>query len=675
MTPQSWTAANDLQYSGVQYDDPNRLYYQPTPTAAPYPYPYQLHTGHSENPFYNERQMVPAALPLADLLFSAKILDEKAIQILNQAPLEQAQEVLLSLGTHVRNPSAFVTSKLAELRDKAQQEAATASNAFEQDGKMTSTHTPAPESVAFWAHGKPWTLKWTSRERAIADLLSFNVIDIDCANLLHAATEEQLKALISSLKVDVHSPSRYLTSRISRLTKEAGFHSDNPPPAVRIPGSANATVVHELEGKNPWRDWKQTVNAGNASVISYCFNGKVCEIEWISPGEQSLRQLQHLQVLDAKCVDLLLTIPEQVAKEIISNISPEIRCPAAYVTSRARNYEIESQRDFVFQKALAEQKLSNGQLEELSNRHEVSFYANGTMHKMKWESGDQAAKVLEEMQVLDSSSAESLRKAPDAVSRMVVSLIGPEIRHPSKFVTATLKELVKRPSFSEMMTVYFNGTAHDIPWISQAVTVRSLHNMGILDKDSADALLETPEAAVKTILASLGPKVRNVNAYVCSRCKEWTNGGLNYQHDLAAFTSGIPLQSMYPIRKSGTDQQYIQQYEYPSAQAMAWRGDQNMHQFGGMLPMGHMYGMPPGDNSVISASGMRSSFAYNQQAGSRAPYTLAALGSDRVFRRWFFSGLNVVVCLVCFMLAVFGLRKFSCLQKTKQHVLQPLMHT
>lgn len=416
-------------------------------------------------------------------LLSLGVLDEGSADFLSKAPEQHAKEIVASLGPDVRNPSAFVTRKLRELRvDFASSHRA-----------ETAMAAPMPCVEQFLVHrnGAPVSLPWVSKEQAVECLVSWGVLDEGSADFLLKAPEQEAKQIISSLGPDVRNPSAFVTRKLKELMMEGTISPDALTPTP-------------------------------VSVIPIHFNGAMLTLQWFSK-EQALGDLVRSGVLDEGSADFLMKAPEQDAKDIVASLGPDVRNPSAFVTRKMKELRYGGQQP--------EHGKSLASLQTLVVHH------NGVPMTLDWFSAEQAIGQLASRGVLDEGSAEFLGRVPDDIAKEIVSALGPEVRNPSAFVTRKVKAALQsefpfkltevclqQPQGSQdspVVNVYHAGARVPVPWHSKAQAMEALVQRGILDQRSADFLVKIPDRAAREIVASLGPDVRNPSAFVTKEARKW----------------------------------------------------------------------------------------------------------------------------------------------------------
>mmetsp|Transcript_87853 Transcript_87853/g.137568 ORF Transcript_87853/g.137568 Transcript_87853/m.137568 type:complete len:366 (-) Transcript_87853:52-1149(-) len=223
-------------------------------------------------------------------LVSAGILDEGSADFLMQAPEPVAKDIVACLGPDVRNPSAFVTRKLKELR---------------ANGMLSQPSSADPdysETIMVHHNGQSIPIEWSTKEQAIADLQNLSVLDDGSADFLMKASSSLAKDIISSLGPDVRNPSAFVTRRCKELLKNGGELAYSPVPVSVV------TVFHDGVGH---------------------------PIEWRSR-ESALDQLMSRGILDERSADFLTKLSENAAWDIVSRLGPDVRNPSAFVTREAK---------------------------------------------------------------------------------------------------------------------------------------------------------------------------------------------------------------------------------------------------------------------------------------------------------------------------------------------------
>eukprot|EP00746_Dinoflagellata_sp_MGD_P151698 gnl/MRDRNA2_/MRDRNA2_83194_c0_seq4.p1 gnl/MRDRNA2_/MRDRNA2_83194_c0~~gnl/MRDRNA2_/MRDRNA2_83194_c0_seq4.p1 ORF type:complete len:792 (+),score=183.22 gnl/MRDRNA2_/MRDRNA2_83194_c0_seq4:78-2453(+) len=93
--------------------------------------------------------------------------------------------------------------------------------------------------------------------------------------------------------------------------------------------------------------------------------------------------------------------------------------------------------------------------------------------------------------------------------------------HPPPEVEAASRKMME----TNVYTVYQSGTPIQLEWTSQLEVASKMHELGILDKGSAEFLAKAPEDAAKQVVSTLGPHITNYSAVVTKRLKEMMNSG------------------------------------------------------------------------------------------------------------------------------------------------------
>jgi len=424
------------------------------------------------------------------------VLDEGSADFLLKAPERDAKEIVASLGPDVRNPSAFVTRKLKELRhDFARQEVGTGHRA-----------EPAPqaacEHVLIHHNGALVQLPWVSKEQAVECLMRWGVLDEGSSDFLLKASEQEAKQIISSLGPDVRNPSAYVTRKLKELMRDAHVNTEMMPPAAPV------------------------------DTVPFHHNGSLLTLQWYSK-EQAVGDLVRSGVLDEGSADFLMKAPEHEAKDIIASLGPDVRNPSAFVTRKM--------------KELRHTGVPWEHSGPQSSTQTLVIHHNGVPVTLEWFSAEQAIQQLASLGVLDEGSAEFLGKVNEEAAKEIVSALGPEVRNPSAFVTRKVKAALHSDAplrFAEqlgapaggtprgshtaaateepqMLTVYHNGTRLALTWHFQQQALEELVARGVLDQRSADFLAKLPERTARDIVASLGPDVRNPSAFVTKEARKW----------------------------------------------------------------------------------------------------------------------------------------------------------
>ncbi|CAK0817768.1 unnamed protein product [Prorocentrum cordatum] len=476
--------------------------------------------------------------PLVDFLVSRHILDDRSAGALRKAPRESAIEVLVSLGPEVRNPSAFVTRRLAPSmghQDNGAAPAGAGGSWHPNQGEMNRSETPGVIHV--WANGHQQELFWTSQEQAVSDLKSWGVLDDASGDFLLKASEQDAMDVISAIGPAVKNPSAFVTRKLQNLKGSAAAHQPD-----------STALVTPVEG----------------GPVQVFFNGEYHELPWNSRDE-ALAQLVSMGVLDEGSADFLKKAPEVHAKSVIASLGPEVRNPSAFVTRKL--------------KALRAQDTGMSYDSGGSWRKDdvIMVHFGGSAKPLQWQTRDTALAQLKEWGVLDEVSADFLSKAPEHCAKEIIGSIGPEVRNPSAFVTRKVKEL-QQAGFTEQrndrgggmlgpgmggcgmgmggcgmggcgmggcgmggcgmggcgmgmgmggcgMGMGMGGMGGGMCRGSTQEMVGNLMKQGVLDSSSADLLMQIPEQRAQEILSGLGPDVRNPSAWVTRKIKEIMTGG------------------------------------------------------------------------------------------------------------------------------------------------------
>jgi len=486
----------------------------------------------SRSPRRDAHHRAPGALPLADLLLERGILDERSAELLRRAPRRAAEDVLLALGPDVRNPSAFVTRKLAPRHPGGEQQqppagagappsllqapgggaaAALAPLLPPQAWAAAPFSCPPPaagagEVILVHCNGLARPLLWRSQAGAAAELLAWGVLDEGSADFLAKAPEREAREIVASLGPDVRNPSAFVTRKIRELLREGPPGLDAPPP-------------------------------GMVDTIPFHHNGALLTLQWFSK-EQALGDLVRSGVLDEGSADFLMKAPEQEVKDIIASLGPEVRNPSAFVTRKVR--------ELLGGGGPPPQELprgAGGGGGGGGGGQTLVIHHSGAALALEWHSAEQAIGQLAAWGVLDEGSAEFLGKVPEEVARDIVSSLGPEVRNPSAFVTRKVKAALQSeasPRLAEQasmanfrgaheapadeepyaVTIYHNGARLAVPWHSQLQALEELVAQKILDQRSADFLAKLPEQTARDIVASIGPDVRNPSAFVTKEARK-----------------------------------------------------------------------------------------------------------------------------------------------------------
>lgn len=444
-------------------------------------------------------------MPLAEFLLQRGILDERSVDFLKKAPVRLAGETLLSLGPEVRNPSAYITGKLAPhisepavthvggsleataawrgsstspVQGAPQRHVIGAASAGHVIGSVNAVQVPPPaanggEAITVHVNGSPRTLHWTSLQQAVDQLLVWNVLDDGSADFLMKASEAEAKEIVASLGPEVRNPSAFVTRKLKYSTAQEGSSLGGA--LSTPPAAAETLMIHH--------------------------NGVQLRLEWQSQ-EQAVAQLTQMGVLDEGSADFLMKAPENIAKDIVSSLGPDVRRPSAFVTRRLR------------------------ELSQDAGHEVLTIHHKGVPFQLRWTSQAAAVGQLQSMGMLDEGSADFLMKASEPIAKDIVASLGPDVRNPSAFVTSRMKELRGgavqhvEPMLPKL-TVHINGAPSVLEWRSREQVLEQLIVAGVLDQQSADFLTKVPEKAAWDILSALGPDVRNPSAFVTREARRY----------------------------------------------------------------------------------------------------------------------------------------------------------
>jgi hypothetical protein len=320
----------------------------------------------------------------------------------------------------------------------------------------------------------------------MGDLVTWGVLDEGSADFLMKVDEQDAKQIVASIGPEVRNPSAFVTRKVNELVRQ-----DAPP----LPGGAGTSGV-----------------AFEALTIYH--NGTSKLLQWFSK-EQALATLKRWGVLDEPSAAFLMKASEELVKDIVGSLGPDVRNPSAYTTRRLKEFQRNG--------ALPDEVPPKNQSTE-----SMYIHHNGVPKLLHWFSAEQAIARLQGEGIIYALSADFLKKIPESMAKEIVSSLGPEVRNPSAFVTKRARELLqgeapasaqppRPPAIS--VTVYHNGVPVKIPWHSQTQALDTLVDQGILDQRSADFLQKLPETAAWEILANVGPEVRNPSAFVTREAK------------------------------------------------------------------------------------------------------------------------------------------------------------
>lgn len=425
-------------------------------------------------------------LPLAELLLQHKILDERSVELLRRAAPGAAEEVLLSLGPEVRNPSAYVTTRLSQLPPNAV--APAGPSGASPSGPPppppppnTSLPTPwrsAPATVlTIHCGGTQRALAWLSQEQVVEDLLKWRLLDEGSAKVLRHAPEHIAREVVGLLGPELRNPPAFVVSKIRELVADGGH-------------------AEESRRRAP------------AETFTLYHHGKPRAFEWTS-ASQVAGDLLRWGILDESSSDLLALAPDETARQVLAALGPDVRNPSAVVTTRLKELRMEGRSMDEPMRAQPEN---------------ITVWTNGEPRNLEWYTKAQAIEDLVVSGVLDQSSGAMLAEAPDEDVKQIVASIGKEVRNPSAYVTKRLREafphLDNARRHVEKVLFHHNGEAKTLEWISASHAARELARLGVLDESSAETLATASEEGAKHIVMSIGPETRNPSAYVTKRVRE-----------------------------------------------------------------------------------------------------------------------------------------------------------
>jgi len=357
------------------------------------------------------RNGAPVQLPWAsrdqavECLVSWGVLDEGSADFLCKVPEHEARQIVSSLGPDVRNPSAFVTRKIRELLREG----------------PPGLDAPPPgmvDTIPFHHNGALLTLQWFSKEQALGDLVRSGVLDEGSADFLMKAPEQEVKDIIASLGPEVRNPSAFVTRKVRELLGGGG------PPPQELPRGAGGGGG----------------GGGGGQTLVIHHSGAALALEWHS-AEQAIGQLAAWGVLDEGSAEFLGKVPEEVARDIVSSLGPEVRNPSAFVTRKVKAaLQSEASPRLAEQASMANFRGAHEAPAD-EEPYAVTIYHNGARLAVPWHSQLQALEELVAQKILDQRSADFLAKLPEQTARDIVASIGPDVRNPSAFVTKEARKL------------------------------------------------------------------------------------------------------------------------------------------------------------------------------------------------------------------------------------------
>lgn len=273
------------------------------------------------------------------------VLDENSADYIMKASEHEAKMVVSSLGPDVRNPSAFVTRKLRELRREGGNTGGHASFMDQQDWEV----------VSVYANGAQLSLPWHNKEQALRDLVDWGVLDEGSADFLMKAPEQEAKDIVSSLGPEVRNPSAFVTRRLKELRAVAkdvfwepipeqhshGFQGSACPagPAAFFGRNGGDNMFGTWQSAPPMMEHSSDRSMHPGQTITVYHNGVPVTVMWQSQA-QALQELLSRGVLDQRSADFLAKIPEASAWEILAALGPDVRNPSAFVTREARKLQM-----------------------------------------------------------------------------------------------------------------------------------------------------------------------------------------------------------------------------------------------------------------------------------------------------------------------------------------------
>lgn len=177
-------------------------------------------------------------------------------------------------------------------------------------GSFTNVRTKSeghPARLSVYHNGEWKSLDWASKQKAVATLIEWNLLDSGSACFLMKASDDQAKLIISSLGPDARNPSAVVTKKLKDLQRRGELRDDGAAPLF---DAVDIVVVY--------------------------VNGAPRGLKWFSHG-QAVRTLTDWGLLDADSAKYLLKAPEKQAKEVVSNLGPNARNPSAVVTGMLNN--------------------------------------------------------------------------------------------------------------------------------------------------------------------------------------------------------------------------------------------------------------------------------------------------------------------------------------------------
>lgn len=379
-------------------------------------------------------------------LLGMGVLDEMSADYLAKAPEHEGKEVVAKLNAEVRNPPAFVTKSLkyaanARVHGPAHH-IGVAVPSF--DGNVVPIHV----------NGQAIDLTWESKDQALQQLVEWQVLDETSADYLAKASEHEARTIVAALDEKVRNPSAFVTKKMKELQQNG-------------PLSA-------LSGLHA---------SGASDEVQFYHQGNKLTLTWSSK-EVALEELKSYGILDDVCIDYLMKTTDYVAKDIISQLGPDVRNPSAFVTKKLKG--LQPQQAATWAGVMQAQQTAG---HWAASNWQVAPSGQAPAHeggKFGWQHSGKAT-------CKGKGGGGGLGK--NGVQQPVVP--------------------------GTQVTVYLGGAPMTVDWHSREQVLQQLMEQGILDKPSTEFLAKISEQGTLEILSNLGPDVRNPSAYATKEAKKY----------------------------------------------------------------------------------------------------------------------------------------------------------
>eukprot|EP00812_Abedinium_dasypus_P009021 NODE_2740_length_884_cov_488.034982.p1 GENE.NODE_2740_length_884_cov_488.034982~~NODE_2740_length_884_cov_488.034982.p1 ORF type:complete len:267 (+),score=77.22 NODE_2740_length_884_cov_488.034982:59-802(+) len=229
---------------------------------------------------------------------------------------------------------------------------------------------------------------------------------------------------VMTLGPEVRNPAAFITKILKEL-----LHSDGGGSAAGGGGgcgcgsACNSGAGGGASGFAGALERAEAKTLAPVESITFHHKGAAMSLPWQSQA-QAIQLLVSWGVLDEGSADFLAKASQQLAKETVAALGPDVRNPSAFVTKLLREVTGRPHGQTLQQPV-----------------ETLTLHCNGALVSLQWFSAPQALSQLVALGVLDEGSADFLGKVPEHTAKEIVSGLGPDVRNPSAFVTRACKAL------------------------------------------------------------------------------------------------------------------------------------------------------------------------------------------------------------------------------------------